>query len=116
MVPTVLDALELDPPQAIRATQSPIEGMSLAQSFDDADAAERHVTQYFEMFGHRSLYHDGWRAVCPWPGTSFTEAGVGFGAEITIEKLLDLDATGSSTTSRRIRPRRTTSRTRTGPG
>ena len=27
------------------------------------------------MMGHRSIYHDGWRAVCPWPGTSFTEAG-----------------------------------------
>ena len=28
----------------------------------------KHITQYFEMFGHRSIYHDGWRAVCPWPG------------------------------------------------
>ena len=31
------------------------------------------------MFAHRSIYHDGWRAVCPFPGTSFAEAGVGFG-------------------------------------
>ena len=38
-----------------------------------------HHTQYFEMFGHRAIYHDGWRAVCPWPGPSFAEAGVGFG-------------------------------------
>ncbi len=39
------------------------------------DAASKHRTQYFEMLGHRSIYHDGWRAVCPWPGPSFAEAG-----------------------------------------
>jgi arylsulfatase len=44
------------------------------------------------MFGHRSLYHDGWRAVCPWPGPSFTEAGKPFGVPITAETLADLDA------------------------
>ena len=42
-------------------------------------ARRRHHTQYFEMFGHRAIYHDGWRAVCPVPGPSFTEAGMGFG-------------------------------------
>ncbi|HEY7030450.1 MAG TPA: hypothetical protein VH482_03935, partial [Thermomicrobiales bacterium] len=47
-----------------------------AGSFDAAAAPALHVTQYFEMMGHRSLYHDGWRAVCPWPGTSFTESGL----------------------------------------
>ena len=52
------------------------------------------------MFGHRSLYHDGWRAVCPWPGTSFTESGRTFGAPINYDKLTELDATaGNSTTS-----------------
>ena len=49
-------------------TQSPIEGVSFAHTFDDAKAPTKHHTQYFEMFGHRSLYHDGWRAVCPCPG------------------------------------------------
>jgi arylsulfatase len=44
------------------------------------------------MFGHRSIYHHGWRGVCPWPGPSFTEAGVGFGAPITADKLTELDA------------------------
>jgi arylsulfatase len=44
------------------------------------------------MFGHRSLYHDGWRAVCPWPGTSFTESGKTFGAPIDYAKLTELDA------------------------
>ena len=54
----------------------------------------RHHTQYFEMLGHRAIYHDGWRAVCPWPGPSFTEAGVGFGQPISAEKLSELDAHG----------------------
>ena len=34
-----------------------------------------HLTQYFEMFGHRAIYHDGWRAVCPWPAPNFTDRG-----------------------------------------
>jgi arylsulfatase len=46
------------------------------------------------MFGHRSIYHDGWRAVCPWPGTSFTESGLFFGAPIDHNKLTELDAKG----------------------
>jgi arylsulfatase len=46
------------------------------------------------MFGHRSLYHDGWRAVCPWPGASFTESGLTFGAPIDYNKLIELDAKG----------------------
>ena len=46
------------------------------------------------MIGHRSIYHDGWRAVCPWPGPSFAEAGKGFGEPISAETLAELDATG----------------------
>ena len=53
-----------------------------------------HHTQYFEMLGHRAIYHDGWRAVCPWPGPSFKEAGKGFGEPISAETLTDLDAHG----------------------
>jgi arylsulfatase len=96
MVPTVLDALGIEAPAAIRGvTQSPIEGVSFAQAFGDAKAETRHHTQYFEMFGHRSIYHDGWRAVCPVPGPSFAEAGMGFGEmEITEDKLRELDAKG----------------------
>jgi arylsulfatase len=45
------------------------------------------------MLGHRSIYHDGWRAVCPWPGTSFVESGRTFGTPITAEQLTELDAT-----------------------
>ena len=78
-----------------RRSQSPIEGVSFAHSFDDAAAKTKHHTQYFEMFAHRSLYHDGWRAVCPFPGTSFAEAGVSFGQlELSEDKLRELDATG----------------------
>ena len=95
MLPTVLDALGIEPPASIRGvTQSPIEGHSFAHTFDDARAPTKHITQYFEMFGHRSLYHDGWRAVCPWPGTSFTESGRTFGDPISYDKLIELDAKG----------------------
>jgi arylsulfatase A-like enzyme len=95
MVPTVLDALGIEPPAVIKGvTQSPIEGVSFAHSFNDANAPTRHVTQYFEMLGHRALYHDGWRAVCPWPGPSFTEAGKPFGMPISAETLAALDAHG----------------------
>ena len=94
LVPTVLDALNIEPPESIKGvTQSPIQGFSLAHAFDDAAAPTKHLTQYFEMFGHRSIYHDGWRAVCPWPGTSFTESGRGFGAPIDAATLTQLDAT-----------------------
>jgi arylsulfatase len=95
LVPTVLEALGLEAPAAIRGvTQSPIEGVSFAHTFDDAKAPSRHTTQYFEMFGHRALYHEGWRAVCPWPGTSFVESGLEFGAPISAETLTELDAKG----------------------
>lgn len=95
MVPTVLDALGIEAPTVIKGvTQSPIEGFSFADSFHNPDAPDKHITQYFEMFGHRSLYHVGWRAVCPWPGTSFTESGQFFGAPISYEKLIELDARG----------------------
>jgi arylsulfatase len=45
-------------------------GVSMAYSFDDPDAVERHQTQYFEMFCNRGIYHQGWSAVTkhrtPW--------------------------------------------------
>ena len=66
----------------------------LCTLLDDAGAESQRHTQYFEMLGHRSIYHDGWRAVCPWPGPSFTEAGTGFGNPIPAEKLTELDAKG----------------------
>jgi arylsulfatase A-like enzyme len=95
MVPTVLEALGIGAPKSIKGvTQSPIQGLSFADALDDAKAPPKHITQYFEMMGHRSIYHDGWRAECPWPGASFTEAGVGFGMPISKDKLTELDAKG----------------------
>jgi arylsulfatase len=95
MVPTILDLLGIEPPAAIRGvTQSPLQGFSLAHTLDDAEADSGHHTQYFEMLGHRAIYHDGWRAVCPWPGPSFAEAGMGFGEPISAEKLTELDSEG----------------------
>jgi arylsulfatase A-like enzyme len=95
MVPTVLDVLDIEAPLAIGGvTQSPIEGVSFAKTFDDAKAPSGRVTQYFEMLGHRSIYHQGWRAVCPWPGTSFAESGREFGTPIPAEMLTELDASG----------------------
>ena len=98
MVPTVLDVLGIAAPDAIRGVpQTPLEGVSFAHTFDDAAAPSRHVTQYFEMFGHRALYHDGWRAVCPWPAPDFTTAarlGRKLGQPITPETLEELDRSG----------------------
>jgi len=82
------------PPSIKGVTQSAIEGLSFAHVLDDAKAPSKHITQYFEMMGHRSIYHDGWRAVCPWPGTSFKESGMFFGAPIDKDKLTELDAKG----------------------
>ncbi len=94
MVPTVLETLGLEPPVSVKGvTQSPIEGLSLVHTFQDAQSPNQRSTQYFEMLGHRSIYHDGWRAVCPWPGTSFVESGRPFGSLISAEMLTELDAT-----------------------
>jgi arylsulfatase len=93
MVPTVLDALGIEAPLTIRGvTQSPLQGHSFANVFDNASADSNHEVQYFEMMGHRSIYWKGWRAVCPWPGTSFSESGLLFGAPVDAAKLTELDA------------------------
>lgn len=95
MVPTVLEALGLEAPATLKGvSQSPIEGVSLLSCCRDGAAASPHITQYFEMLGHRALYHDGWRAVCPWPGPSYAESEHRFGDPITYEQLIQLDAHG----------------------
>jgi arylsulfatase len=71
VVPTILEAAGLPEPYSVNGiAQKPIEGVSMNYSFDDASAADRHTTQYFEMFGNRGIYHDGWTAVTkhrtPW--------------------------------------------------
>ena len=63
VVPTILEAAGLPEPKAVNGiTQTPIEGVSMVYSLNDAKAKDRHLTQYFEMFGNRAVYHDGWLA------------------------------------------------------
>ena len=63
IAPTILEAAGLPEPKSVNGTpQTPMEGTSLLYSFNDADAKEQHTTQYFEMFGNRAIYHDGWFA------------------------------------------------------
>jgi len=63
VAPTVLEAAKLPEPKSVNGTvQAPIEGVSMAYSFDDAKAASRRTVQYFEMFGNRAIYADGWFA------------------------------------------------------
>lgn len=66
IVPTILDAAGLPEPVSVNGVaQRPIEGVSMAYTWDDANAADRRTTQYFEMFGSRAIYHDGWIASAP---------------------------------------------------
>ncbi len=63
VAPTVLEACKLPEPKIVNGTaQVPIEGTSMVYTFNDGDAPERHTTQYFEIFGNRGIYRDGWFA------------------------------------------------------
>jgi arylsulfatase len=71
VAPTVLEAAGLPEPKSVHGVeQRPIEGVSMRYAFDDAGAAERRETQYFEMFCNRGIYDKGWTAVTrhstPW--------------------------------------------------
>ena len=71
VAPTALEAAGLPQPKSVDgAEQYPMDGVSLLYAVQDAGAAERHTTQYFEMFGNRAIYHDGWVAATrhsiPW--------------------------------------------------
>ena len=65
IVPTILEAAGIAAPETLDGiTQQPIEGISLAYTWDKAaaNAPTRHTTQYFEMLGNRAVYHEGWVA------------------------------------------------------
>src|SRR5208283_2133571 len=74
IVPTILEATGIKAPDEVNGIkQKPIEGVSMAHTFDkaNANAPSKHETQYFEMVGNRGIYHDGWIAsttppVPPW--------------------------------------------------
>ncbi|MCO5197060.1 MAG: arylsulfatase [Anaerolineae bacterium] len=78
IAPTVLETAGLPEPTFVHGIQQkPYEGVSMAYSFNDAGAAEKRETQYFEMFVNRGIYHKGWTAVTrhsiPWMmGTELT--------------------------------------------
>jgi arylsulfatase len=72
IAPTIYEVVGIQAPTEVNGIpQKPIEGVSLAYTFDDPLAKERHLTQYFEMVGSRSIYHEGWVAAAfhgrvPW--------------------------------------------------
>jgi arylsulfatase A-like enzyme len=71
VAPTVLEVAGLPEPTVVNSVQQqPLQGTSMAYSFDHPDAAERHETQYFELACNRGIYHQGWTAVTrhsiPW--------------------------------------------------
>jgi arylsulfatase len=65
IVPTLLEATGIPAPVMVNGiAQKPIEGVSMAYTFDkaNANAPSTRTTQYFEMFANRAIYHDGWIA------------------------------------------------------
>jgi arylsulfatase len=71
VAPTILEAAGIPEPLSVDGIQQePYEGVSMLYAFNDADAAERHEIQYFEVMGNRAIYHKGWTAVTkhytPW--------------------------------------------------
>ncbi len=71
VMPTILEAASLPEPNEVDGVaQQPIEGTSMMYSFNNAEAPDQRVTQYFEMLGNRGIYHQGWMAVtchrAPW--------------------------------------------------
>ena len=71
IVPTILECIGIPAPKSVNGVpQLPMPGVSMRYTFDDAKAADRHITQYNESIGNRSIYHDGWLAavvhMVPW--------------------------------------------------
>ncbi len=63
IAPTVLEAIGLPQPGSVNGVpQRPMEGVSMVYTFDEPEAADRHLVQYFEIFGNRGIYYDGWFA------------------------------------------------------
>jgi len=79
IVPTILEAAHIEAPQVVDGIpQKPMDGVSLLPTLSDPRAPERHRTQYFEVFGHRSIYQDGWLASAfhshlPWAAALFED-------------------------------------------
>ena len=68
IVPTIYDILDITPPKLVDGvTQDPLDGISMAYTFDSADAPGRKKGQYFEIMGSRAYYQDEWIASVPGP-------------------------------------------------
>jgi arylsulfatase len=62
--PTIMEAVGIEVPEEYHGVpQQPMDGVSMMYSFDDADAPNRKQRQYYEMFGNRAIWADGWKAV-----------------------------------------------------
>ena len=64
MAPTILEATGVEMPEVYHGVrQQPLDGVSMMYAFDDAEAPNRKERQYYEMFGNRAIWSDGWKAV-----------------------------------------------------
>jgi len=64
ITPTALDISGIEAPSSYRGVcQIPLQGKSIRATFDDPDAPDPRDTQYFELWGSRSIWHDGWKAI-----------------------------------------------------
>ena len=71
IVPTVIDVLGVEPPEAIKGhVQSPLDGLSMRASIDDPASPSPRKTQFYAMLGSRSIWHEGWKAVTTHPPLS----------------------------------------------
>ncbi|MGF7046776.1 arylsulfatase [Paenibacillus sp. DS2015] len=92
VMPTILELVGIELPASINGVQQqPLQGVSLTYSFDDSHAVTRRGTQYYEMIGHRAIYHEGWKAVTNHRG--------GSSYEDDIWELYNLDKDFSETTN-----------------
>jgi arylsulfatase A-like enzyme len=92
IVPTLYQVIGITPPEVLNGVpQKPIEGISFAYTFDDADAPGQRTTQYFELGAARGMYHDGWMAsaiaFAPWQPLR-----TGFDLDRQKWELYDIDA------------------------
>jgi arylsulfatase len=73
LLPTTLDLVGIKAPDRIRGIkQQPIEGISFADSINDANAPWHHTVQYYYIFGSRSIYDNGWKAELAYPSSFIT--------------------------------------------
>lgn len=64
LVPTILEATNTKAPKKVNGVkQQPIDGVAMNYTFNNPKAKDKHTTQYYELFGNRAIYKDGWKAV-----------------------------------------------------